>query len=99
MCSFEAVELCLVGNINATSGFWVWEEIADTSVCTGSVGRVCDSSSICYVHIFRVSGHAAGSADGNAEGEEFGIAIWSVSSETLALVPATVSVVVVVLAH
>jgi len=99
LCSFEAVELCLVGDIWSASSFWVWEEIADTTVCTGSVGRVCDSSSICYVHIFRVSGHAAGSADGDAEGEEFGIAIWSVGSETLTLVPATVSVIVVVLAH
>lgn len=105
MCSLEATESGLVGNINAASdnvvsvGDWVWQEVADTSVGTGISGCVGHTSSTCDVQIFLVSGKAAGSADGDAEGEEFGIAICSVGSETLALVPAAVSVVVVVLAH
>lgn len=97
--SHGAAESGLIGDINAASGEWVWQEVADTSVGTGSVGCVGHTSSTCDVQIFLVSGKAAGSADGDAEGEEFGIAICSVGSETLALVPAAVSVVVVVLAH
>lgn len=99
LSSLEAAESGLVGDINAASGEWVWQEVADTSVGTGSAGCVGHTRSICDVQIFLVSGKAAGSADRDAKGEELGIAIWSVGSETLALVPAAVSVVVVVLAH